>query len=85
MPSVDSGPERGQMLDDWRRRGELEELATLAQLKTIRGARNSSDGRSGPRRILLVPGCLVMVLALGATVTALVLALYVYTGTPLPT
>lgn len=84
-PSVDTGLERSQLLDEWRRRGEHEELATLAQLKTIRSARTSSDGRSGPGRILLLPGCLVMFVALGVAVIALGLALYVYTNTPLPT
>ncbi|MDR0358936.1 MAG: hypothetical protein LBJ87_05680 [bacterium] len=85
MPSVDTGFERGQLLDEWRRRGEHEELATLAQLKTIRSTRSGSDGRSGPRRILLLPGCLITLVALGAAVIALGFALYAYTSTPLPT
>lgn len=71
------------MLDEWRRRAELEALTTRAQLKTIRSARTGSDGHSAARRIPRLPGCLVMFLALGATVIAFLLAIYVYTGTPL--
>jgi hypothetical protein len=63
--------------------GEIEELATAAELATMGGRAREGGSPRGPRLSSLGGGCLAMILVLGA-LAGQWLAMYAYTGTPLP-